>query len=382
MADIKSRVMALGALGALLTACTSGPGNLRVHEVSLYGAGAQQLAWVYGDLNGAGSSSVKIGGQTVTLRPQVQGSLAVPGSLSVNGKATYSAPQVNTLVAPSINLSRDTTTGTFSLSGSERPSAVYYTDGRSWQRLSATTGTASGVPVSGLRGAGALTDAEADALSRELGGQGVLAVAVIEGQGPGPSLSVEPAPKERRRTALYLIGSAQITSVTTTTTTTATTTTTTNSPSAGGSTTGGTMTTPSSAPFLGEVANGTNAAVTSFSVQVARTASEARALYGLAYGRQTTVPTPPSLGRDEALVGVFLGSRPTGGYRVRVLGATVQGGTLSLRAEVSAPGAGSITTQAITSPWAVVRVRGAFSEVKVTDASGQPLKLGTGGNDR
>ena len=110
-------------------------------------------------------------------------------------------------------------------------------------------------------------------------------------------------------------------------------------------------------------------------------ASEARALYATAYGRQTGIPTPPALAAGETLVGVFMGQRPTGGYSVRVTGATGQGSTLALRVQVNAPGPGAITTQALTSPWTIVRVSGSFSAASVLDQLGQPLR-GPGGNDR
>lgn len=131
-----------------------------------------------------------------------------------------------------------------------------------------------------------------------------------------------------------------------------------------------------------EVASGTNATASAPGVIVARSASEVRALYAVAYGRQTGAPTPPALATGETLVGVFLGQRPTGGYSVRVTGAAGQGSTLALRVQVNAPAPGAITTQALTSPWTMVRVSGSFSAASVLDQLGQPLRAPGSGNDR
>ncbi|MBB5233356.1 protease complex subunit PrcB family protein [Deinococcus budaensis] len=128
-----------------------------------------------------------------------------------------------------------------------------------------------------------------------------------------------------------------------------------------------------------ELASGTNAAQTAPAVQLATTPGALGTLYRVAYGNQTGAPPVPTLRADETVVGVFLGQRPTGGYSVRVTGASGQGETLTLTVEVRAPGAGAITTQALTSPWTLVRVPGSFRDVRLVDAAGRPVQLGTGG---
>ena len=343
-------LLALGA-GLLAGCAVSGPGNLRVHEAAISGAGAQRIVWVYGDLGNGANSSLKLGQDTVTLRPQVSDPLATPGSLSVNGKAAYVGRSEDTAVRLKLNQDAGGSFTVTPLAGS-RVQAVYYTDGARWQKLSAGAGPTSGSSVSGLRGAGQLTDAEADALTRALSGQGPLAVAVLdEASAPGARIGVEPRPQEQRRTALYVLSSSQITHSTT--------------PTGGGQNV--------NTGNVSEVARGTNASAEGPDVIVARSASEVRALYGVAYGRQTGSPTLPSLAPGEALIGVFIGQRSSGGYGVRATGAAVQGNVLNLRVELTAPGAGSITTQAITSPWVIVRVGGTFSSVSVTDQTGRPF---------
>ncbi|MDO4246100.1 MAG: protease complex subunit PrcB family protein [Deinococcus sp.] len=344
------------ALTGLLMGCTAtGPGNLRVHEATIYGAGAQRIVWVYGDAGTTGSSSLKLGSDTVTVRPQTDGG-AVPGSLSVNGKATYTAPVSDP--TPRLSLSRDNA-GNFTAEalGGTRVKAVYYTDGRQWQQLASVSGRTTARTVTGLRGSGNLTDAEADVLTRALSGQGPLAIAVLdETTVPDAPIVVEPKSTEQRRTALYVLPASQITTVTTSTTSTTTTVT----PTQGGQTMNAT-----------EVARGTNAAAESAAVVVARTSSEVRALYNVAYGRQTGSPSLPSLRPGEALVGIFIGQRGTGGYGVGLNSASMQGNVLNLKVELTAPKPGGITTQALTSPWVIVKVTAPFSDVQVTDQSGR-----------
>ncbi|MBB5232854.1 protease complex subunit PrcB family protein [Deinococcus budaensis] len=351
------------ALGAgLLAGCTvNGPGTLRLHEALLYGAAQERIVWVYGSLGSGAQGSLKLGGAAVELRPQVRDPLALAGTLSVNGQATYRQP--TTALTPKLAVTRDTL-GRFNVTFNEARGAVYYTDGRGWTRVNGVQGAGlTGTPVSGLRGAGNLTDAEADALGGALLNQGTLAVAVLnEATVPDARLTAEPAPAEYRRTALYLLpgvptvaagpAPAPVTPA---------------PPTAGGR-----------VPVT-ELASGTNAAQTAPAVQLAATPGALGTLYRVAYGNQTGAPPVPTLRAGETVVGVFLGQRPTGGYSVRVTGASGQGETLTLTVEVRAPGAGAITTQALTSPWTLVRVPGNFRDVRLVDPSGRPLQLGTGG---
>ncbi|WP_135227583.1 protease complex subunit PrcB family protein [Deinococcus fonticola] len=373
---VKSRlslaVMALGT--ALLAGCTAtGPSNLRVHEVALSGGANQRIAWVYGTLSGP-SSSLKLNGNTLEVRPQVQDDLSTPGSLSVNGKATY---QVNTASsAQKLSVTRDAS-GRFNVTAMNSASllAVYYTDGTNWWKLNGLSGPVGAVPTSGLRGAGQLTDDEGDALARALDGQGSLAVAVLN-ENPTP-LSVEPKPTEHRMTSLYVLPGIR----TTTGGTTGTVTMNPDSSNTGSSNTGSSNTGSSntgnsrpSGPAAGftEVARGANARVDDPTVRIATTTAELGEIYRLAYGNQSSPPTPTPL-NNETAVAVFIGQRTTGGYGVRVERVVASGGTLNVTVAIQAPQAGMITTQALTSPWVLVKVPGLFTQVNVVDTAGQPL---------
>ena len=134
---------------------------------------------------------------------------------------------------------------------------------------------------------------------------------------------------------------------------------------------------------LTELASGAYAKVTSFTVQVATNQTAANALFAQAYGNQSGTPSVSSVS-GGTVVGVFMGQRPTGGYGIKVVSASASGGVLTLVVQVRSPGPGSITTQAITSPWTIVRVPGTYTQVNLVDEQGRPLQIAPdgGGNTR
>ena len=70
-----------------------------------------------------------------------------------------------------------------------------------------------------------------------------------------------------------------------------------------------------------------------------------------------TLPDVPEVNFDrEAVVGVFLGERPTSGYAVSVEGIEVEGDDLFVDLLKTVPDEGSIVSQVITSPWLIIRV--------------------------
>ena len=346
----------------------NGPTNVEVHEALLYGASHERIGWVYADLKGAAQSQLKLGAENVTLRAQVQDPLAVPGSLSVNGAATYRAK--SGAIGRQITLS-GSVEGGFTVQANGNLSAVYYTDGAAWYKLTGTLPAgnvvrASAQPNTALRGAGQLTDGEADALGKSLQHQGQLAVAVVQGADlPDPKLNVEPAPSAYLRTGLYVQGGV--------TAATAQSVATPSGPSVA------TPSGPSSAPAVGglsarQIASGSNAAVDdpSPSVSLATSQAELSAVWQLAHGRQTPVPSPPAVDlTSTTIVTFFLGQKPTGGYGARLISARAEGATLYLTLEIRQPGPGTITTQALTSPWLTVSVAGTYTRVVVQDAAGK-----------
>jgi PrcB C-terminal len=348
---------------ALLTGCTmQAPSNLAVHEALFYGGNQQRFAWVYGTLGGA-ESTVKLNDKVVTLRPQLSGDiLGLSGTLSVDGKATYAG--TTTATSNRVNVTRSGSG--YSIQAVSNVEAVYATDGSAWFRLSGPISAGQSVqaiatPSTFLRGAGDLTDAEADALGAELKGQGALAVAVLPDVSlPDAPLKVEPAVPSGKNTLTGLYVQSGVAQVAT-------------QPVQLPPAATPPPVPPSSASAGRQIAGGSNAAAESFSVVVARTSSALSALWNTAYGRQTSAPALPSLAGGRSIVGVFLGQRPTGGYGVSLASARIVGGVLQLTVNASAPGPGSITTQSLTSPWLAAEISGTFSSVVVLDNNGRQL---------
>lgn len=335
----------------------NGPKDIQVHEALLYGASHERIGWVYANLNGAAQTQLKLGGAEVTLRPQVTDPLAVPGSLSVNGAATYRAQTAS--IGRQVTVT-GSVLGGFTVQANGNLSAVYYTDGTSWYKLAGTLTAGDVVSARAqlnpdLQGAGQLTEGEADALGKSLLGQGQLAVAVVQDANlPDAKLNVEPAPNNYLRTGLYLQKApVAAQSVPTTNATPADTT-----------------------LNAREVGSGSNAAVdgASPSVSLATSVGELRSAWQLAHGRQSSVPSLPTVDlASNTVVTFFLGQKPTGGYGASLLEAHAEGDTLYLTLNVRQPGPGSITTQALTSPWISVSVPGTYQRVVVQDSAGKVL---------
>ncbi|WP_110885113.1 protease complex subunit PrcB family protein [Deinococcus yavapaiensis] len=355
-------VLSLGA--ALLSGCTmTGPNNFEVHEVLLYGGVQERIGWVYGDLpatTGAasGSTNVKLGGSDVTLRPQVSDALAVTGTLSVGGRATFRAP--TTAVNRAVTVTKDFIGDNYSVQVGTNVDAVFFTDGRTWFKLSdrlVAGSVVSRVPanVGTLRGAGSLTNAEADALSSSLLSQGPLAVAVLPiSTLPDRPLDVSPAPRTYLRTGLF-VQPGLATAIAPT-------------PAAPSNS--------NPSVTVTEYTRGANSIFSSpnASVFVSRTATDLAARLAVAFGNQTNPPNLPSVDfARETIVTFFLGQRPTGGYGVSLVSARASGSTLTVTVRVTAPGPGAITSQVITSPFLLVRASGLFDRVVVQDTNGTVL---------
>ena len=343
---------AAGLLGlSLLSGCTmQGPGNLKVHEALFYGSSQQRLAWVYGTLSG-GQGALSIAGQSLELRPQISGVLATPGSLSVAGKAVYQG-NTSELLPPSNVVQQG---DQYTVSASQNVAATFLTTNGTWYKLSGALSagaqvTASLQPTTNLSG-GNLTSDEAAVLSGVLAKQGTLIVNVLPPSAlPDAPLKVEPAPDETLQTGLYVQPLSVVTNTSTTT--------------------GGNL---SSTLSFRELGSGTNALPTTAQVTLATAQSALNALWQSAYGRQVPVPSVPTLAANQTALGIFLGSRSSGGYSVAVQSARAVGSALDVTVNIRQPGAGTLTTQVITSPWVIVSVPGQFSSVTVRDQNGQVL---------
>jgi hypothetical protein len=99
----------------------------------------------------------------------------------------------------------------------------------------------------------------------------------------------------------------------------------------------------------------------------ARTPAEWAALWKAhAAGR----PLPAVDFSREMVIGVFMGSRPTAGYAVEIVGAQLRSGTLTVTYRETTPPSGALTAQVLVAPYhlaAVPKHAGAVAFEKVKD---------------
>lgn len=90
-----------------------------------------------------------------------------------------------------------------------------------------------------------------------------------------------------------------------------------------------------------------------------RDAGEFADMWGQHGGNSSPVPKPPALRTDfdrRHVLGVFLGTRPTGGFEMRVVSVRMLSGKVRIQLEERFPGPDCIVTAATTQPFAIVEV--------------------------
>ncbi len=97
-------------------------------------------------------------------------------------------------------------------------------------------------------------------------------------------------------------------------------------------------------------------------------------VWPLAAGRRVPRPAPPAVdfGR-ESVAAFFWGTKPTGGYALKVAQVAVKGDVVVVQLELIQPKPGSLVTQAITSPFLLVRIAGKPAKVRFLDREGRLL---------
>ena len=85
----------------------------------------------------------------------------------------------------------------------------------------------------------------------------------------------------------------------------------------------------------------------------ARSAPDWAALWNLHAGERARPAVDFS---KEMVVAVFLGSRPTAGFSMEIVGAREEGATLTVQYRETRPQAGRIAAQVLTSPYHIVAV--------------------------
>ena len=93
--------------------------------------------------------------------------------------------------------------------------------------------------------------------------------------------------------------------------------------------------------------------------------------YGPAETPKAAVTVTP--GDTESVVRLDLGRRTTGGWSVEPLGVSSDGGVLVVKTQINSPAAGSMVTQALTSPYAVIAVNARVTAARWVDQDGNTV---------
>jgi hypothetical protein len=81
-------------------------------------------------------------------------------------------------------------------------------------------------------------------------------------------------------------------------------------------------------------------------------------LWNQAHGAVLTPPPLPEVDfRRESVIAIFLGQRPTGGYGISVVDLLLDNNEIYLDVRLTRPAPDAMVTQALTSPWLMVRVQ-------------------------
>jgi len=320
-----------------------------MHDLYLYGTLDARLTYFYGD-----ATEFDYEGGTVTLsRPETGRRAAtdayhVPEALNVDGRG-YLRVATPALGQAAVTASRIPLTTDMQLHVRVPTQQVVYFDGSSFLLLAEEGAAGNQVRVvprpllNRLRGLGQLNTAEATMLEnvvRSAGTPTVLAFLPVEALPPHSVDGLE----DHRRTAIYVqreIGSDT------------------------------SAFRPSPTDLTWDVLARGNQALgfDGPTYQIVTNETQLLSLWSSAHGSQLTVPPVPRVDfQRETVVALFVGARSSGGYSVSVERVTQENGELYLDVVFGSPAPGSITTQALTSPWVLVRVlRGGYEVAWLRD---------------
>ena len=344
----------LALLPLLFIAACAPDGLPRIHEVVLYGQQNTRITWFYGT-----PTTLMFGDQVTELtryRGESEDALAIEGALGV-GDAPYLRERIPGLANPPSEVYQVPRSSDMRVRVHADTGPILYYDGNVWFRLLGDGRPGIDVPVvprpllNGLQGLGELERREALALQEHFESLGSPVAVTLLDEIPAAPRAAAGA-QEYLRTGLFV--QTQFSALQT-------------------------SAAPAQERLVWEpLQQGDNAAVTDESFRlIADNSSFARA-WSEAHANLLQPPPLPEVDfTRERVVAIFLGSRPTGGHGVSVENVSQLGGELFVDVNVTEPAPDAIVTQALTSPWTMVRVlRGGFDYAWVRDAgSGQLLGL-------
>lgn len=323
----------LALLPLLILVSCAPDAETSLHEVNLFGAEYARVSYFYG-LPG----QLDLGGKAVTLERAAGRStepLAVPEALRVDSQPYLLEGLPALLQAPS-HVARVGGSSDLRVQVGQDAAQILYFDGSLWFTLLDDARAGTNVRViprqrfSGLQGLGELTRSEADALARHLEQGGPVVVTVLDTIPSEPRAVVGLA--EYLRTGLYLQRPI-------------------------GNLTEPTRTEGQDVVFE-VLASGSQAAgVDEPTWRLINDEAALRSMWNQVHGSQLTVPETPTVDFSRSSVlGLLLGSKPTGGYGVDIVRMTLEDGDVYADVRFTEPDADSFTTQAFTSPWLLARV--------------------------
>lgn len=324
------RHLAVLALILLLVGCEPNR-TPRLHDIYLYGLEDARFSYLYG-LPG----SLTIDGVEIALEEgRPEGAYAVTDALLADGAPFLRAP-LEDIAAPTLVERIPLTTDLMVSTNVAVPEVVYF-DGAAWFTL--LRDAAAGldlrlVPrrrIGRLQGLGDLSQREAAALADALEARGRPVALTLLPDDALPERSVEGV-SEYLRTGFYLQTDIRIDS--------------------------SAYRAPAQQVVWEVLAQGSQALGAAGPGYVMVTnRDELLTLWNRAHGSQLTVPPLPDVDFSrETVLAVFLGQKPTGGYGAEVRGIVEEDRELFVDLVVSEPAPGAITTQALTSPWVMIRV--------------------------
>lgn len=316
----------------LLVACAPRTDSrLSLHDIALYNLDGNFL---YGYFYGSPRNLTTSAGRLTLSEGRAEGNLAVSGALLVNDQP-HLRERLDP-IAPPFEVSRAAFSTDLRLRSQADMGTIVYFDGSLWFTLSESANAGFNTRVvprerpSGLRGLGQLSSDEARTLQRKLEQRAApLAVGVLP---QAPSIRSISGIDEHRRTALVIQEDISLES--------------------------GVVTSNVRELPWTTIASGNQAAIgqgRQFFIATSRT--QLVRLWNQAYGSLLSPPPVPEVDFSrESIIAVFLGSQPTGGYGLSVRELTLENNDIYVNLDISEPAADAITTQAITSPWLMLRV--------------------------
>lgn len=347
----------LATISLFLMGCTAMQGSptFEVHDVLFYGDSNDRITWFYETQMEQNTKPVKINGLGYELKTQTAtDSFALPGTLSIIGQSSLmtKTSSIDSTLSKDFSVTYNPAADNYFIRTSRDLEGVFLLQNGNWYRLSGSLNARSSTEAepefrsSDMRGIGELTDNEANALNNVLKKDAPLVVGVLK-DAPDARLTVEPTPARYRTTALYVQegiprenrptgGAVRYTQV--------------------------------------EYAGNSTYRNQDFGAALVTSDSVFATIWQKANAYILPAPAVPDINfANSSAVFLFLGQRSSGGYGFKVNSMESRGTVLTVRVTVSSPKPGSITTQALTSPWGLFTVAGKYTSLRVLDQNGTVL---------